>query len=156
MKKPRQKVASRPETSNGSGQQHTPVLVYDGICALCNHAVRFVVDHDRNGTIRFAPLGGDFSCSLLAEHPELRSVDSIIFVTFDAAGRSRVQTRSDAAIAVAQMMGGAFRLLAMLRIVPRRIRNGFYDAIARRRYRWFGRHETCPVPPAEVRARFIA
>ncbi|MEK9502758.1 thiol-disulfide oxidoreductase DCC family protein [Gaopeijia maritima] len=128
-----------------------PVLLYDGLCGFCDGAVQWILAHDRRGEIRFAALQGDSGQAVVAEHSELRGVDSLILL--DESGRVRV--RSDAALAVATAMGGVWRLFAVFRVVPRPLRDALYDAFARNRYRWFGRREACRVPSAEERERFL-
>jgi predicted DCC family thiol-disulfide oxidoreductase YuxK len=129
-----------------------PVLVYDGVCALCNRAVRFVLHRDR--TIRFAPLQGAYADELMARHPRLRDVDSIVFVTH-VGGKEKIQTKSDAALAILAHIGWPRAAVASLGIIPRPARDFVYDVIARTRYRVFGRMSSCPVPPPAVRERFI-
>ncbi|MFH1568337.1 MAG: DCC1-like thiol-disulfide oxidoreductase family protein [Gemmatimonadota bacterium] len=129
-----------------------PLLLYDGVCALCNGAVRFVLRRDRQGAIRFAPLQGPTAAAVIARHPHLEGVDSMVWV--GAAGE--VSVRSDAALAVGRYLGGPWRwLAAAASLVPRPLRDGLYDLVARRRYRLFGRYDACPVPPPEQRARFL-
>jgi predicted DCC family thiol-disulfide oxidoreductase YuxK len=130
------------------------VLLYDGVCALCNRVVRLVLRHDRRGQLMFAPLGGEYAAGLLERRPELRHIDSIIWVTRDGAGAEHVKVRSEAAFAVAEYLGGGWRAARVLRFLPRVLLDAAYNAVARVRYRVFGRHESCPVPPAEVRSRF--
>ena len=130
----------------------SPLLLYDGVCALCNAAVTFVLKRDGSRTVRFAPLQGDTASRLLADHPELAGIDSMIWL--DADGRAF--TRSAAALAIARHVGGGWATLAALaRIIPTRLRDALYDFVARTRYRIFGRYDVCTVPPAEHRARFL-
>ena len=130
----------------------TPLLLYDGVCALCNGAVTFVLKRDTSGSVRFAPLEGETAARFLAEHPELAGIDSMIWI--DAAGCAL--TRSAAALAIARHVGGGWATLAAVsRIVPTVVRDALYDLIARTRYRIFGRYDSCPIPPAEHRARFL-
>ncbi len=129
-----------------------PLLLYDGVCALCNGAVRFVLRRDRSRAVRFAPLQGDTAAPLLAERPELAGIDSIIWI--DATGRAF--TRSAAMLAIARQMGGGWAVLAALsRIIPAVLRDALYDRVARTRYRVFGRYDACPVPSPEHRSRFL-
>jgi predicted DCC family thiol-disulfide oxidoreductase YuxK len=133
-----------------------PVLLYDGVCGLCNKTVQFVLSHDRRGTLRFAPLQSSYGQSVVARHPALRNVDSVVLVEpSSGAGRERVFTRSTAALRVVSYLGGAWKLLLAAYIIPRPIRNWLYDLVARYRYRFFGRYDTCLLPPPEVRARFL-
>jgi predicted DCC family thiol-disulfide oxidoreductase YuxK len=129
-----------------------PLLVYDGDCVLCNRAMRLVLKRDRSRTSRFAPLHGETAAAVLAAHPELRGIDSMIWL--DENGRAF--TRSAAALAIARHLGGGWAVLGTLaRIVPGSLRDALYDAIARARYRVFGRYDACPVPLPEDRARFL-
>jgi predicted DCC family thiol-disulfide oxidoreductase YuxK len=129
-----------------------PLLLYDGVCALCNAAVGFVLKRDRSCTVRFAPLQGETAGPLLAERPELAAIDSMIWIDTDG----RAFTRSGAALAIARHVGGGWAVLAALgRVIPAVLRDAIYDLIARIRYRVFGRYDACPVPPPEHRVRFL-
>jgi len=132
--------------------QKSPLLLYDGVCALCNGAVAFILRRDRSQTTRFAPLSGPTAAHFLASHPGLAGIDSMIWI--DPEGE--VFTRSAAAIAIARHVGGVWAALAAVAsIVPSGLRDAAYDLVARFRYRWFGRYDACPVPPPEHRARFL-
>jgi predicted DCC family thiol-disulfide oxidoreductase YuxK len=133
-----------------------PVLLYDGLCGFCNGAVQFVLKRDRRGALSFAPLQGEFARGVLERHPELAGVDSLILVERDSVtGAEAVHVRSTGALRVARYLGGPWRLARALSIVPRVVRDGVYDGFARIRYRVFGRHDSCPLPSPEQRARFI-
>jgi predicted DCC family thiol-disulfide oxidoreductase YuxK len=131
------------------------ILLYDGLCGFCDGVVRFVLSRDRRGTLRFAPLQGDFARGLLSRHPTLRGVDSLILV-YGIAVTERVAVRSDAALALAEYLGGPWSLARILRVVPRPLRDWGYDLFARHRYRLFGRLGACRVPDPGVRGRFLA
>ena len=129
-----------------------PLLLYDGVCALCNGAVTFVLKRDRTRAVRFAPLHGPTAAAMLAGYPELSGTDSMIW--FDEGGRPR--TRGAAALAIAHYLGGRWAALAAVgRIVPAPVRDAVYDLVARFRYRVFGRYDACPLPPAEHSSRFL-
>lgn len=132
-----------------------PVLLYDGLCGFCDGAVQWILGHDRRGTLQFAPLQGDFAQALVARHPELAEVDSLILVEVGGEGRERVRVKSDAALAVAAAMGGVWPILRVLWVIPRPLRDALYDLFARNRFRWFGRRDACRVPTAEERGRFL-
>jgi predicted DCC family thiol-disulfide oxidoreductase YuxK len=126
------------------------VVFFDGVCNLCNRAADFIVRHDRVGRIRLAPLQGETARRELAG-PMVQALDSI--VVQDADG---VHVRSEAALRIAAGLGGPWCLLAVVaRLVPRALRDRVYDAIARRRYRWFGKRDTCRVPTPDERSRFL-
>ena len=133
-----------------------PVLLYDGLCGFCDMVVQFVLAQDRQAVIRFAPLQGEFARALIARHPELRDVDSLIFVEGANTPEERVFVKSEGAARVARYLGSVDRMIARVTaIVPRFIRDAAYDAFARVRYRVFGRRESCRVPSADQRARFL-
>jgi predicted DCC family thiol-disulfide oxidoreductase YuxK len=168
-------VAGRPRAENTTdGALEGPVLLYDGVCGLCNWTVRVVLRLDRRGRIRFAPLGGDFAASVLVRHPELRWVDSLVLVEppgeagepgVPASGRGptdgrsatveRVFVKSDAVLRLAHHLGGPWRLSGVLRVLPRGLRDRAYDLLARHRYALFGRFDERPPPPVDARARFL-
>lgn len=133
-----------------------PVLLYDGLCGFCDGVVQFVLRHDRRRVLRFAPLQGEFAAEVVGRHPELAEVDSLILVEPAAGGgEGVVRVHSDAALAVARAMGGAWAAFGIFRLVPAPLRDGVYRFIARNRYRWFGRRATCRIPDPEVGARFV-
>ena len=131
-----------------------PVLLYDGVCGFCNKSVQTVIDHDRRGAMRFAALQSDYGAGMIERHAELRGVDSVVYVE-RAGGVERVYTRSDAALKVAAYLGGPWKIFLAAKVLPRGLRDYFYDLFARNRYRLFGKYDTCLLPPPEVRARFF-
>src|SRR5262245_6884524 len=104
--------------------------------------------------MRFAPLQGDFAASVPSRHSALAGLDSIVLVQREG-GHEQVWVQSDAVLRIATYLGGGFRALRLLRVVPRFLRDASYALFARFRYRWFGRYDACPIPPLEVRARFL-
>jgi predicted DCC family thiol-disulfide oxidoreductase YuxK len=133
-----------------------PILLYDGLCGFCNGTVQFVLRHDHRGLLRFAPLQSELARRLMARHPELASVDSLILLDADpASGAERVFVRSNGSLQVARYLGGPWRLALVFRLIPRALRDWAYDLFARWRYRLFGRYASCPLPTPEQRARFL-
>ena len=144
--------AEREDVATGVGEG--PVVLYDGVCGLCNRYVQFVLRRDRRGHFRFAPLQGAFGMAALARHGLAVGSDPSSIVLLEAPGTAheRARVRSDAVLAVMSGLGGVWPWSAVLRIVPRVVRDAVYDLVARVRYRIFGRLEACPVPsPAERR-----
>lgn len=132
------------------------VMLYDGVCGLCNKSVQTILRHDKRGTLRFAPLQSEYGKAAIARHPILQDVDSVVLLEKSSGGNDeRVLVRSDAALRVASYLGGAWKLFSVFRILPRPIRNFFYDLIARYRYKFFGKHDACLLPAPDVRARFL-
>lgn len=141
------------------------VLLYDGLCGFCDGTVQFVIAHDKKGTMKFAPLQGSYAEELLTRHPELAHVDSLILVR-PANGTGNANTsmratesvlvRSAAVIALGNYLGGAWRLWsALLWLMPSLLRDAAYNAFARRRFRLFGKRESCRIPSGKQRARFL-
>lgn len=129
------------------------VVLFDGVCNLCNAWVNFVLDRERGGELRFASLQSPAARALLAEHgravPE-GDPESIVVVE-----DGRVYERSTAALRVFRRLRWPWRALAAFVVVPRPLRDVIYRWIARNRYRWFGKSDVCRVPTPELRARFM-
>lgn len=134
------------------------LLLYDGDCGFCARSVQFVLRHERRRrTLRFASLQGPYGSEVRARHAEVDGVDSIIWYEPPGgeAGRGeRVLVRSDAVLAVLSYLGGGWRLLGALgRLVPRVVRDGAYDLVARHRRR-LASNDVCLLPTVAQRARF--
>jgi predicted DCC family thiol-disulfide oxidoreductase YuxK len=138
-----------------SDDRAAPVLLYDGVCGVCNRSVQAIIRHDRLGTLRFAALESDFARAVIDRHPELQGVDSMVFVDNPGQPAECVSVRSAAALRVASYLGGPFRALLSARLIPAGLRDRLYDRFAAVRYRLGGRYDTCPLPAPEVRARFL-
>jgi predicted DCC family thiol-disulfide oxidoreductase YuxK len=133
-----------------------PVLLYDGKCGFCQATVQFVLRHDRRRSLRFATLEGGHGRAVIEANPALEGVDSVVWVEKNAeTGLSRVLTRSDAALQIAGYLGGAWSSLSLFRVLPRPWRDRIYDFVARHRQRLMGSSESCLVPSAEDRHRFL-
>jgi predicted DCC family thiol-disulfide oxidoreductase YuxK len=134
-----------------------PVLLYDGVCGLCNRLVQFILRHDRAGAFRFASLQSDLAARILARHGrDVHDLDTMYVVVNHDAPAEALFARSDAVRFVFTQLGGIWRASAiMLKLLPHSLCDFTYNAIARRRYRIFGRSETCILPAPENRARFL-
>jgi predicted DCC family thiol-disulfide oxidoreductase YuxK len=136
------------------------VIVFDGVCVLCNGWMRFLLRHDRKQRYRFAPMQGDAGRRLLTENG-LDPDDplSFLLVEYDVqngnAAMPRVSTDSDAVRRVLMGLGGIWRLAAVAAVLPRAVRDPLYRLVARNRYRWFGRHDACQLPDPEQAWRFL-
>lgn len=136
-----------------SGESQPEMLFYDGYCALCHSAVKFVLKRDRSGAaFRFAPLQGESFSARVPESARKNLPDSIVVLTEGGT----LLVRSDAFLHILTRLGGGWKMLAAaLRVIPRRLRDVVYNFIARIRCRIFGtRREVCPVVPPELRSRF--
>lgn len=133
-----------------------PILLYDGVCGLCNRFVQIVLDHDPEGRFRFAPLQSRLASAALARHGLDPSVLSTVVVVLDhERPTERLLTKSRAALFVLKSLGGAWNLLRPFGLLPTAVLDLAYDGVARNRYRVFGRSETCRMPKPEQRARFL-
>lgn len=127
------------------------VIVFDGVCVLCNGWVRFLLRYDRHGRYRFAAMQTESGGALLSAHG-LDPDDPASFLLIDD---GRAWTDTEAVCRVVTGLGGPWRLACLVGLVPRALRDRLYRWIARNRYRWFGRREACLVPTAEQHARFL-
>lgn len=146
-----------PEPAQPVSPAAGPLVLYDGHCGLCDRSVRWLIDRDPLAILRFAPLQGETAAPILARHgiDATREFSTLLVVENLGGEAERVRSRSDGALAALAVLGGKWRGLAGLaRWVPRFVRDAVYDAIARRRFRWFGRLESCRIPTAAERARF--
>jgi predicted DCC family thiol-disulfide oxidoreductase YuxK len=128
------------------------VILFDGLCNLCAGSVRFVLERDPAGAFDFASLQSEAARRLIANagRSPAELPDSIVLI--DTHG---VHLRSDAALRIAARLRQPWPLLAAFRILPRALRDVVYDFVARRRYGWFGKRESCLVPSPNLRARFL-
>jgi predicted DCC family thiol-disulfide oxidoreductase YuxK len=127
------------------------VVWFDGVCVLCNGFVDFLLKRDRRGRIRFGALQSPAGESVRQRARSLfGEVDSIVVSDGDA-----LLVRSNAALRAIAALGGRWRMVGILRLVPRPVRDAVYDAVARRRYRWFGRREACRAAAVGERNRFV-
>ncbi len=132
------------------------VIVFDGICALCNGWVRFLLRHDHKQRYRFAAMQGDSGRGLLAAHGlDPDDPSSFLLIEYDIGAPPRISTDTDAMRRVLIGLGGAWRLAALFALLPRFMRNPLYRAVARNRYRWFGRHDTCMLLDPAQAHRFL-
>ena len=129
----------------------TAIVVFDGVCVLCSGWVRFLLRRDRARRFRFAAMQDAAGRRLLAAHG-LDPDDPMSFLLLDASG---ARTDSDAIIAVLVHLGGPWHAARALRLLPRWLRDRLYRALARNRYRWFGRRDACCLPPDDERDRFL-
>jgi predicted DCC family thiol-disulfide oxidoreductase YuxK len=128
-----------------------PLILFDGVCNLCNGAVQFVLRRDPRGHFRFASLQSAASRAALAKVGALGTLPDSIVLLADG----RVRVKSAAALAIARGLRFPWPLLTVFWLVPYPLRDLVYDWIAKNRYRWFGRRDECWVPTPELRARFL-
>lgn len=144
---------STPASEPGSpGFDARSVVLFDGGCNLCHAGVRFIIRHDPRGRFVFAPLGSDAAGKVLerAGCSGQELPDSMLVVE-----EGSVYSGSDAALRIARHLRFPWSVAWVLRFVPRAVRDRVYGLIARKRYRWFGKRNSCPAPTPEQRARFL-
>lgn len=128
-----------------------PILLFDGVCNLCNGFVQFVIKRDPQGRFRFAALQSEVGQTLLKKaNMPTKELSTVVLYEND-----KFYTHSSVPLRVAKKFGSAWPLLYGLVIVPKFIRDGIYNWIARNRYRWFGKRESCMIPTPELKSRFL-
>ena len=125
------------------------IVFFDGICNLCHHSVRYLIQHDKNKTLKFASLQGENAKKMLQLN-DINSLESMVF--FDG---KELYKKSTAILKLSTALGGWHKLLLVGYILPQFIRDSLYSLVAKNRYRWFGKHTQCALPTAEQRERFI-
>jgi len=135
------------------------LVLYDGVCALCNGVVQFLIKRDKLDKFRFAPLQSSLGREVLARFDIHRFPDGVMLLTDALTPGERLYQRSDAVAEALQRLGGPggmWRLVGKaLKLLPRPLRDWGYGIVARFRYRVFGRYDTCPIPPPEQRNRLL-
>ena len=126
------------------------IILFDGVCNLCNSAVLFVIRRDPTSIFTFASLQGDQGAEIARQHQIEITGNSFLLIE-----NNKVYSHSTAALKVARELSGPVKLLYGFIIVPRFIRDWVYNVIARNRYKWFGKRETCMVPTPELEKRFL-
>lgn len=132
------------------GSNH-PVLLFDGVCNLCNASVQWVLLRDTKAVFRFAALQSEIGQALLIQHGfNTQNFDTVVLVD-----ENNIFLRSDVPLEIFRRLGGFWQLLFVFKIIPRPLRDGIYAWVAKNRYRWWGRRESCMLPRAEWKERFL-
>lgn len=128
-----------------------PVILFDGVCNFCNYWVNFAIKRDRKKKLKFTTLQGETAKQLLPQYNiNPTSLSSVILID-----NGKAYTQSSAAIRICKYLNGGWKLFYGLMIIPKFIRDLFYNIIARNRYKWFGKKEECMIPTPELRERFL-
>jgi predicted DCC family thiol-disulfide oxidoreductase YuxK len=149
-------MASR-ESSATQHANSSNVLLYDGTCGLCQYTVRWMLRHDPEGRLRFAPQQWPVAAEVFSRHElDIEQVNSAVLVSHFGETLESLAARSDAILGCLTALGGAWAVLAgFARLVPRGLRDAVYGWLARNRIRLFGSVELCSLPTATERARFL-
>ena len=127
------------------------IILFDGVCNLCNGAVNFVIKRDPRNVFKFTPLQEKQGVLLLKKHAvDSRKLDSIVLIE-----NGNVYIKSSAALRIARKMSNLWPLFFVLLIIPSFIRDGVYDFIAKNRYKWFGKKEQCMIPTPGMKEKFL-
>lgn len=128
------------------------VVLFDGVCNLCNGAVQFIIRRDKRGRFCFASLQSDVGQGLLRGHGVAPHGLYSMIVVEDGV----LYERSDAALRIARRLPGLWPVLGVFGVLPRRMRDGLYNFVAKNRYRWFGKRDVCMMPDPALRGRFLS
>ena len=131
-------------------EHRQPILFFDGVCGLCNRFVDFMLRTDSQHRFRYAPLQGETARRLLGQQEQTGGPRSFVFLEKD-----RLFEQSNAVLLTLSRLGGTWRLVAVLYVVPRPLRDFVYRIVARYRYQWFGKRDVCRVPAPEEQDRFL-
>lgn len=134
---------------SGSNYEQSGVVFFDGICGICNTFVDFLLVLDRNNNLLFAPLQGVTAQKKLSDD-DLKNISTIVFQT-----ERNTYYQSDAVIQILVRVGGIWKLFGIFKIVPKIIRDSFYQYIAKNRYKWFRQRETCRMPTQEEKNKIL-
>lgn len=127
------------------------VVLFDGVCNLCNSSVNWIIDHDKEGKFKFASLQSVYGQNVVKQFNLTGEyMDTVLLLDGD-----KLYKRSEAVLRIAKHIGGIYSLAYVFIIVPAFIRNFFYNFVARNRYRWFGKQDACRIPTPELKAKFL-
>ena len=128
-----------------------PILLFDGVCNLCNGFIQFIIERDKEAVFRFASLQSPFGQTLLKNYQlPTDTIDTVVLIE-----NGKSYTHSMVPLRVAKQLGGLWALFYIFVLVPRPIRDVVYSWIARNRYKWFGKEEQCWLPTPELKSRFL-
>jgi predicted DCC family thiol-disulfide oxidoreductase YuxK len=133
-------------------EENSSIVLFDGVCNFCNSSVNFIIRHDKKKRYKFAALQSDIG-RVLSEMNAIdqSKIDSIILVE-----NGKVFVKSSAILRISKHLNYLYPLFFGFVIIPKFIRDGVYDFIAKNRYKWFGKKETCMIPSPEIKSRFIS
>jgi len=133
-----------------------PIILFDGVCGLCNRLNQFLLKRDHNDRLRFASLQSRFARELLERHGlSAEDLDTVYVVLAHGTPEERLLWRSDAILYVVRQLGGVWEVAALGYFLPRFIRDRLYNLVAANRYRVFGKSDACMLPEPHQRTKFI-
>ena len=133
-----------------TNRENASVILYDGVCNLCNASVRFILKYEKKPYYLFAPLQGKYASEIRNKYALPEDADSVVLLE-----NNQIYTASTAALRIAQNLKIPWRWMLVFKALPISLRDGIYHWIARNRYRWFGKKDTCEIPSPEIAHRFL-
>lgn len=130
-------------------EEQKPIIFFDGVCNLCNGAINFIIDRDKKGYFKFAPLQSEIAKNYVSQSV-IENTDSIIYQD-----SGQLYTKSTAALKIARHLDGSWKGFYAFIIIPKFIRDFVYDLIAKNRYNWFGKRDSCRMPTQDIKNRFL-
>ena len=136
----------------GENRNDKALILFDGVCTFCTTSVNFTIKHDTHNRFLFAPLQSEAGQQLLSKYNlDKKEMDSFVLIE-----NEKAYTKSTAALHLVKHLNRLYPLLYVFVIVPPFIRNAIYDYVSRNRYKWFGKRDTCMIPTAEMKKKFIS
>jgi len=126
------------------------IILFDGECNFCNSSVNFIIQRDRKDYFKFSPLQSEFAKEFFSKNNIENNFDSIVLIE-----NEKLYKKSTAALKIAKHLNGLWKLAYVFIIIPPFVRNFLYDIIAKYRYKWFGRKDTCMIPDEKIKRKFI-
>ncbi len=127
------------------------IILFDGVCNLCNSGVQFIIKKDKKNLFKFAPLQSEHGQEILEKHQiSTKNMDSFVY-----AYKGRAFTKSTAALKIAKELKRGWQLFYVFIVIPAFLRNFVYDLVAKNRYKWFGKKDSCMIPTPELKAKFL-
>lgn len=134
----------------GIGEIMEAIILFDGICNFCNSSVQFIIKRDPTGYFKFASLQSEIGQQLLKQYRVSKQIDSLIVIE-----KEKVYIKSSAALQISKKLSGFWKCFTILRVLPPFFRDFLYDLVAKNRYNWFGKRESCMLPTEEMKKRFL-
>jgi predicted DCC family thiol-disulfide oxidoreductase YuxK len=131
-------------------KQIDKIVLFDGVCNFCASSVQFIIRHDKTHSLKFASLQSAVGQELLTTYQMPKDLEGVVFIE-----HNRAYFKSAAAFQIVRYFGGVWSLMRVFSILPVSVADFFYDIIAKNRYKWFGKKDSCMIPSPEIRSRFL-
>lgn len=126
------------------------IILFDGVCNFCSQSVQFIIKRDPTHVFHFASLQSDVGRKLIKEYGLVENINSVVYIT-----GGKAYEKSDAALQICRSLSGLWKIFYIFYIVPKPIRNIVYDYVAKNRYKWFGKTDSCMIPSPDIKSRFL-